>query len=112
VIDGRPVVLAGSSNHFGALRIVCGQPVVLALVEPTPQALTQMADAWGEAPVVVTEKPEWFWDIPPAPTLVSHTEQGEYALQHMPRKVSTTEWTFYVGVVEDDGTVTALPGPG
>jgi hypothetical protein len=110
VADGRPIILAGSSSHFGSLRVMCDVPVVLALEEPTPDTLMRAAELWGETPVVLTRESEWFWDTAPAPVVTSTTFQGEYALQHMPRIVSTRDYTWFAGLVMPDGTLTVL-GP-
>lgn len=111
VIDGRPVVLGDSAGYFGSIRVMCDVPVVLALVAPSPETLSDMALAWGEQPVVITQKPEWLWDEAPDPVIESTTYRGEFALQHMPRLVSPTSATWYAGIVEPDGTVTPLTPP-
>jgi len=112
VADGRPIVLAGTSSHFGSLRVMCDVPVVLALEAPTPETLRQATEIWGEAPVVLTEESAWFWDTAPTPVVTSTTYQGEYALQHMPRRMSTRDFTWYGGVVNADGSLTALEPDG
>ena len=111
VIDGRPVVLAGSPGYFGSIRVMCDVPVVLALVAPSPETLTSMARVWGEQPVVVTQEPDWLWEETPAPVIESTTRKGEFALQHMPRLVSSADAVWYAGVVQQDGLVAPLaPG--
>ncbi|WP_430868517.1 hypothetical protein [Demequina aurantiaca] len=111
VAGDRPIVLAGTSSHFGSLRVMCDQPVVLALVEPKPEALAEMAEIWGEAPVVLTRNAEWFdWeDGLPDPAVVSTVRTSSYALQHIPRTYSDREYTWYAGLVNDDGSLSPLP---
>ncbi len=112
VADGRPIILAGTSSHFGSLRVMCDVPVVLALEEPTPDTLRRATDLWGEAPVVLTRDSDWFWESPPTPVVTSQTVQGEYALQHMPQIASTRDYTWFAGVVAADGTLTPLTADG
>jgi hypothetical protein len=112
VADGRPIVLAGTSSHFGSLRVMCDVPVVLALEAPTPETLRQATEIWGEAPVVLTQQSDWFWDSSPTPVVTSTTHQGEYALQHMPRYRSPRDFTWYAGIVNADGTLTPLDPDG
>lgn len=108
VADGRPIILAGSSSHFGSLRVMCDVPVVLALEKPTPTTLQRATEIWGEAPVVLTRDSTWFWESAPAPVVTSTTFQGEYALQRMPRMTSTRDFTWFAGVVGPDGALTPL----
>ena len=108
IIDGRPVILSGSSGYFGTIRVMCEVPVVLALVPLDTDALARMADAWGRQPVVVTRNPETVWDKTPTPVFSSSSVRGEYALQHMPRRIAKSESTWYAGVVEPDGSVTPI----
>ncbi len=112
VADGRPIVLAGTSSHFGSLRVMCDVPVVLALEAPTPETLRQATEIWGEAPVVLTQESDWFWDSAPTPVVTSTITQGEYALQHMPRRMSTRDFTWYGGIVNADGSLTTLDPDG
>jgi hypothetical protein len=108
IIDGRPVILSGSSGYFGTIRVMCDVPVVLALVPLQKEALARMAKAWGQEPVVVTQDPATVWPTAPALVFTSTMESGEYALQRIPRlaAVSTSKW--YAGTVGPDGTVTPL----
>ncbi len=112
VADGRPIILAGTPSHFGSLRVVCDVPVVLALQAPTPETLRQAAEIWGESPVVLTQESDWFWDTAPTPVVTSTMLQGEYALQRMPRGVSQREFIWYGGLVNADGSLTALNADG
>jgi len=112
VADGRPIILAGTSSHFGSLRVMCDVPVVLALVAPTPETLREATEIWGAAPVVLTQASDWFWEIEPTPVVTSTTYQGEYALQHMPRHLSRRDFTWYAGVVNADGSLTVLTADG
>lgn len=111
VVGDRPIVLAGTSSHFGSLRVMCDQPVVLALVEPTPEALRQITATWGQAPVVLTRNTDWFeWSGgDPAPVVDSTVRTSSYALQHIPRTYTDRKYTWYAGIVTDDGTLDPLP---
>jgi hypothetical protein len=111
--DGRPVVLAGTSSHFGSIRVTCDVPVVLALVAPTPETLVAMTDAWGLAPVVLTRSPEWFeWTSPdPAPAFTATSTQANYALQRIPGVTFTRTHHWHAGLVTDTGELTRLPLP-
>ncbi|HZJ39860.1 MAG TPA: hypothetical protein VFD20_02775, partial [Demequina sp.] len=77
-----------------------------------PETLRQATEIWGETPVVLTQESAWFWDTAPTPVVTSTTSQGEYALQHMPRHRSTRDFTWYGGVVNADGSLTALEPDG
>lgn len=112
VAGDRPVILAGTSSHYGSLRVMCDVPVVLALEAPTPETLREATQVWGEPPVVLTMSPDWFWDTPPAPVVTSTTEQGAYALQHMPWATSVREFTWYAGIPSADGTLMPLTADG
>ncbi len=108
IIDGRPVILSGSSGYFGTIRVMCDVPVVLALEPLQADALARMAKVWGQDPVVVTRSPETVWSITPAPVFTSNLLSGEYALEYIPRLAveSTSKW--YAGTVGSDGTVTPI----
>ncbi len=108
VASGRPIILAGTSSHFGSLRVMCDVPVVLALEAPSAETLRQATEIWGEAPVVLTQDSEWFWDSAPTPVVMSTMVQGEYALQHMPLSASSRNFTWYAGIVNPDGSLTTL----
>ncbi|MCB2412090.1 hypothetical protein LGT39_04405, partial [Demequina sp. TTPB684] len=112
VADGRPIILEGTSSHYGSLRVICDVPVVLALEQPTPEMLRQASALWGESPVVLTRETGLFQGNPPEPVVTSTTAQGEYALQHMPRIVSTRDYSWFAAVVNPDGTLTALAPDG
>ncbi len=108
IIDGRPVILSGSSGYFGTIRVVCDVPVVLALEPLETDSLARMAKVWVQEPVVVTRSPETVWTSPPAPVYSGSSVRGEYALQHLPRLAAESVSTWYAGVVEPDGTVTPI----
>ena len=108
IVDGRPVILSGSSGYFGTIRVMCDVPVVLALEPLQKDALARMAKVWGQEPVVVTRSPETVWSTAPAPVFTSTMETGEYALQRMPRLPAESTSTWYAGTVGPDGTVTPL----
>ncbi|WNM26731.1 hypothetical protein RN607_11065 [Demequina capsici] len=112
-IDGRPVVLAGTSSHFGTIRVGCDVPVVLALVEPTPETLAKMIDVFGEAPVVVTREQDWFdWTTEPGTVVDSTVTHSGYSLQRIPVTYITRHYAWRIGVVNTDGTVTPLATTG
>lgn len=109
IADGRPIVLLGSSPFFGSLRTHCDVPVVLALVAPAPQTLREMADAWGQSPVLLTRQPEEVaWTSSPAVVLESEVDQAEYRLQGVPRTVMTSRYRWYAGVPDDAGELVPI----
>ena len=106
-IDGRPVVLYGSSGVFGTIRVMCDVPVVLALVEPEQEALAQMREVLGEDLLVVTQESEF---VEGAQPFVEVTVlRSEYALQRLPRGLTESHNAWFAGSVNQDGTVTAFP---
>ena len=104
VIGSRPVVLVGSSQYFGTVRVMCDVPVVLALVDPEPDALVDMTAVWGEPPVVLTQDPTLVGDGI-APVVTDDIHRGEYALQHMPRRVSIHDDDWFAATVDSDGSL-------
>ena len=110
VAGDRPIVLAGTSSHFGSLRVICDQPVVLALVQPTPETLVAMTAVWGQAPVVLTQTADWFeWDGgSPSPSVESTVRTSSYTLQRIPRTFSDRGFTWYAGIVNADGSLESL----
>jgi len=108
IIDGRPVILSGSSGYFGTIRVMCDVPVVLALVPLDTASIASMAQVWGEQPVVVTKDPDTVWEETPAAVFSSSSVRGEYALQHMPRLIAQSTSVWYAGIVEPDGEVTPI----
>ena len=108
IIDGRPVILSGSSGYFGTIRVMCDVPVVLALVPLEQDAIAGMASVWGREPVVLTRNPDTVWSTTPAPVFTGTITSGQYSLQRLPRlKVEPTS-TWYAGTVGTDGTVTPI----
>lgn len=105
IIDGRPVILSGSSGYFGTIRVMCDVPVVLALEPLKQDALAGMVEVWGQEPVVVTRDPDTVWSTDPTPVLTTELKSGEYALQRMPRLARPSTSTWYAGTVATDGTV-------
>jgi hypothetical protein len=104
VVADRPVVLYGTSSHFGTLRTQCDVPVVLALDAPTPDSLRDMTAIWGTAPIVLTRKPEdLLWTTPPDVVVESTVHQAEFRLQGIPRTVMINEYRWYAGVPDDAG---------
>ncbi|NTV39261.1 MAG: hypothetical protein HGA51_04795 [Demequinaceae bacterium] len=108
IIDGRPVILSGSSGYFGTIRVMCDVPVVLALVPLEADALAGMVEVWGREPVVVTRDPDTVWSTEPAPVLTTELRSGEYGLQHIPRLGRRSVSTWYAGTVGQDGTVSPI----
>lgn len=106
VADGRPILLAGTSSHFGTLRVMCDVPVVLALVEPTPETLAAMTEVFGEPPVVLTRNADWFtWTAEPQVVLSSTVAHSDYSLQRIPRSLIMRAYEWYGGVVTPQGAV-------
>ena len=109
VAPDRPIVLAGTSSHFGSLRVTCDQPTVLALAALEPAQLAEVAAAWDVAPVVLTRNPEWFeWAEEPEAVVTSTVRQASYTLQAIPRTYFDRQYTWFAGVVGTDGTLTPV----
>ncbi|WP_084074014.1 hypothetical protein [Demequina sp. NBRC 110052] len=106
VADGRPIILAGTSSHFGTLRVMCDVPVVLALVEPTQETLAAMTEVFGEPPVVLTRNAEWVaWTSEPQVVVSSTVVHSDYSLQRIPRTLIMRSYEWYAGVVTPTGEV-------
>lgn len=103
---GRPIVLVGTSSHFGSLRVMCDVPVVLALAAPTVTELEQMARVWDQAPVVLTQEID---DVPwvnePQVVVSSQVTHSSYALQKIPTSYVERNYRWYAGVVASSGAV-------
>ncbi|WP_296666449.1 hypothetical protein [Demequina sp.] len=109
---GRPIILAGTSSHFGSLRVTCDQPTVLALRALTPEKMAAMAGVWETAPVVLTRNPEWFeWSADPQVVESSVVRQSAYRLQGIPRTYFDRTYSWYAGLVDQDGVLVPLDPP-
>ncbi|WP_062518623.1 hypothetical protein [Demequina silvatica] len=106
VAPDRPIILAGTSSHFGSLRVMCDEPTVLALAALEPDQMARMADTWDAAPVVLTRNPEWFeWSTEPAVVVSSTVRQASYELQGIPRTYFDRAYSWYAGIVGEDGVL-------
>lgn len=106
VAPDRPIVLAGTSSHFGSLRVMCDEPTVLALAELEPEDLATLAQSWDTSPVVLTRNPEWFdWSADPQAVVESRVRQASYTLQAIPRTYFDRDYTWYAGIVGSDGVL-------
>ena len=100
---GRPIVLVGTSSHFGSLRVMCDVPVVLSLAAPTVTELAQMAQVWDQAPLVLTQDIDNVpWTREPSIAVESRVT---HALQHLPRSYIDRHYRWYAGVVAPAGVV-------
>ncbi len=103
---GRPIVLVGTSSHYGSLRVTCDVPVVLSLSAPTATELAGMAQAWDEAPLVVTREVDHVpWTTAPQVIVESRVTHPAYALQEIPHTYVERNYRWYAGVVTPAGTV-------
>ncbi len=106
VDPGRPIVLVGTSSHYGSLRVMCDVPVVLMLSAPPPETLAEMTQAWGTAPLVLTrEVQDVPWTTDPAIVVDSSVTQAGYALQRLPRSFVDRNYRWYAGIVGATGEV-------
>lgn len=106
---GHPIVLVGTSSHFGSLRVTCDVPVVLALVDPRQETLAQMTTMWDEPPVVLTRDDDAVtWSTTPTPVVSSTVRHSGYSLQSVPTSLITRQYDWYAGLVLADGTVEPL----
>jgi hypothetical protein len=109
VVGERPVVLYGTSSHFGTVRTQCDVPVVLALDAPTPDTLRDMTALWGVAPIVITRQAEdLLWTSPPDVVVDSTVHQAEYRLQGIPRTVMISSYRWYAGTPDAAGELVPL----
>lgn len=103
---GRPIVLVGTSSHFGSLRVMCDVPVVLSLTAPTVTELEQMARVWDQAPVVLTQEVDNVpWTSEPQVVVSSQVTHSAYALQKIPTSYIERNYRWYAGVVAPSGAV-------
>ncbi|MDN4480999.1 hypothetical protein [Demequina muriae] len=103
---GRPIVLVGTSSHFGSLRVMCDVPVVLMLSSPSAEDLAEMATAWERAPLVLTrEVDDVPWSSDPLVVVESRVTHSGYSLQRIPRTFVERSYSWYAGVVDDTGEV-------
>ncbi len=118
VAPDRPIILAGTSSHFGSLRVMCDQPTVLALASLSPAQVAQIASAWDTAPVLLTRNADWFeWTAEPPVIQRSTVRQASYTLQAIPHTYFDRDYAWVAGIVGDDGrlvpvTPAALGGAG
>lgn len=107
---GRPIVLVGTSSHYGSLRVTCDVPVVLSLAAPTAAELAQMASVWDQAPVVLTrEVADVPWTTDPHVVVESQVRHSAHTLQRIPTSYIERNYRWYAGVVGDLGTVQPVP---
>ncbi len=112
-IDERPVLLVGTTSHFGTIRIGCDVPVVTIGAAIDAPSLREMGEAWGEPFVVVTEHPDFVpWVSEPlTPTFESDAHYSLGSLQGFSIKSSVQVFRWYIGTVLPDGTVRLYSGP-
>lgn len=103
---GRPIVLVGTSSHFGSLRVMCDAPVVLELGDPTAEELAEVAESFGQAPLVLTRQGDSVpWAQTPTAVVDSQVTHSAYTLQGIPHSLMNRNYTWYAGIVTQDGTV-------
>jgi hypothetical protein len=111
-LDGRPVVLVGTSSHFGTVRAACDSPVLLVFNNLTPAALLTMTEAFGERPVVITRAVEdvpWV-ELPESPTFTSTVYYSGSSVAGLPVARPPQDFDWYIGNALADGTVEFVPG--
>lgn len=103
---GRPIVLVGTSSHYGSLRVMCDVPVVLSLAAPTVTELAHMSRVWDQAPVVLTrDVGDVPWASDPVAVVDSQVTHSAYALQRIPTSYIERNYRWYAGVVAPSGVV-------
>lgn len=111
-VDGRPVILVGSSSLFGTIRVACDVPVVLSLRALTPDAVEKIAAGFGAEPVVLTRavgNVPWA-DTPTDPSFVSTVHYTSSSLSGLPAAQAPERFAWYIGTALPDGTVEFVPG--
>ena len=110
---GRPIVLVGTSSHYGSLRVMCDVPVVLSLAAPTATELAHMASVWDQAPVVLTrEVDDVPWTEEPSVVVESQVRHSAYALQRIPTSYIERNYRWYAGVIDASGEVEPVTSTG
>ncbi len=103
---GRPIVLVGTSSHYGSLRVMCDAPVVLELRDPTEDQLAEVASAFGQAPLVLTRQGDSVpWTETPSIVVDSKVSHSAYTLQGIPRSLLNRNYSWYAGIVTSTGEV-------
>ena len=106
---GRPIVLVGTHELYGGLRVQCDVPVVLALADQTATDLQAIAQAWGTAPLVLTRRDDAVpWTEAPESVVDASVRHSAYTLEGLPRTVYHRSYAWLAGTVAEDGTVTPL----
>ena len=109
---GRPIVLIGSHELYGGLRTACDVPVVLALADQSAQDLAGIAQAWSAQPLVLTRDADRApWTTAPEPVAEARVAHSAYTLEGLPRSVYQRTYSWYGGVVGEDGAVVPLTAP-
>jgi hypothetical protein len=111
-VDGRPVILVGSSTYFGTIRVACDTPVILSLSAVTPAMVKQVAATLGSEPVILTQSAEdvTWTDAPAAPTFTATMLLSSSSVSGLPDGALRDTSTWYIGNAGPDGTVEFVPG--
>jgi len=109
---GRPIVLVGTHELYGSLRVQCDVPVVLALADQSAEDLEAIAAAWGAQPLVLTRSEDAApWTEAPSVVVDASVLHSAYTLEGLPRSTYHRTYRWLAGVVEDDGGVAPLAAP-
>ncbi|MBN2176644.1 MAG: GtrA family protein [Demequinaceae bacterium] len=111
--DGRPVILVGTTSHFGTIRVACDVPVVLVQGGIDANSLQAVSSTWEAAPVVLTQKPEYIpWTTEPTvPTFEATARYSSGSLLSLPIQVGVLRYHWYIGDVLPDGSVEFVSEP-
>ncbi len=109
-------VQAGGPNYLPTLRSLCDVEVIRTDAPPTAGQLAAVREAWGVPVVsVVAFRPD---DLPfaggvvPPALATTQISSWQYALSYVPSQADVVPSTVWLGVVEEDGTITAVPTAG
>ncbi|GIG55376.1 hypothetical protein [Demequina activiva] len=106
---GRPIVLVGTSELYGGLRVMCDVPVVLALSTQSAENLAGMAAAWDESPLVLTRGEDSVpWTGEAGIVVDASVRHSSYTLGGIPRSYYERDYRWRAGVVDADGRVEPL----
>lgn len=112
VAPGRPIILVGTSEMFGSLRVSCDVPVVLALTAQSAQDLSAMAQVWETAPLVLTRGDDTVpWTADAGVVVDATVRHSSYTLGGLPVSYYERSYAWRAGVVQPDGTVEPIAAP-
>lgn len=107
------VVFVGASNYPPTLRVMCDAEVVTFTRPPGATRLAEAREVWGGGEIAVVtfnaEAVPWTESAGLRPFLVTPTGYWDRAISHIPDRPVVELSSVFLGVIQPDGTVEALP---